>query len=381
MAFKSGVVRGVVLINDTLAANTNIGATSNTGTVSIGNASSTAVTVLGPTNINATGAANTAIGSTSNTGTVSIGNASSTSVTVIGPVNINTSTNANTAINSTSSTGTVTIGNTSSGVVTINSGTAGILVGTTANAHASTFGSTSSTSSTTVQSGSGALNITSTNGALTIDSGTGALGISTDASATTVSLATGGAVKGLTLGSTNTTSSTIIQSGSGNVAINTGLTVDSSGRNFNTKQPAFSAYLNTTATNTTGDGTDYTVKCDTKFFDQGTVYNTGTGTFTAPIAGNYLIGGSIDMRNASGKTNGQMQIVASGKTFIFQVTDPNVLSPATDVGFVGSILLNMAASDTATMHLIVSGGTKNVSVIGLDLIGSYFTTFWAYLVC
>lgn len=84
-----------------------------------------------------------------------------------------------------------------------------------------TLGSTNTTSATTVQSGSGALNITATNGALTINSGTGALGISTDASATTVSFATGGAVKTVTLGSTNSTSTTTVQSGTGGVSITT----------------------------------------------------------------------------------------------------------------------------------------------------------------
>jgi hypothetical protein len=78
-----------------------------------------------------------------------------------------------------------------------------------------TLGSTNSTSATTIQSGSGALNITSTNGALTINSGTGALNISSDASATTVNVATGAAVKTAKFGSTNTTSITTIQAGTG----------------------------------------------------------------------------------------------------------------------------------------------------------------------
>jgi hypothetical protein len=80
-------------------------------------------------------------------------------------------------------------------------------------------GSTNSTSATTVRSGTGALNVTSTNGALTINSGTGAWGLSTDASATTISLGTGAAAKTLTLGSSNTTSSTTIQAGSGNIVL------------------------------------------------------------------------------------------------------------------------------------------------------------------
>lgn len=97
--------------------------------------------------------------------------------------------------------------------------TSTINVGTGAGVKTSTFGSTNSTSATTVQSGSGALNITSTNGALTINSGTGTLGISTDAAATTVNVGTGGAAKTVTLGSTNSTSTTNLQSGSGGIKI------------------------------------------------------------------------------------------------------------------------------------------------------------------
>ena len=144
--------------------------------------------------------------------------------------------------------------------------TSTINVGTGAGAKTSTFGSASSTSATTVQSGSGVLNVTATGGALTINSGTGALGISTDASATTVSFATGGAVKTVTLGSTNSTSGTTIQSGSGNIAHNAGFTVDSTGRNYNTVQPAFQAYLSASVSNVTGDGTPYTVAFNTTDF-------------------------------------------------------------------------------------------------------------------
>lgn len=84
-----------------------------------------------------------------------------------------------------------------------------------------TLGSTTSTSSTLIQSGSGALDIISTNGALTIKSGTGALAISNDAAATTVNLATGAAVKTVTLGSTNSTSATTVQAGSTGLTLTT----------------------------------------------------------------------------------------------------------------------------------------------------------------
>ena len=65
---------------------------------------------------------------------------------------------------------------------------------------------------------SGSLDITSANTALTVASGTGTMNISSDAAATAVNIATGAGVKALTLGSTNTTSSTTIQTGTGAMA-------------------------------------------------------------------------------------------------------------------------------------------------------------------
>lgn len=109
-------------------------------------------------------------------------------------------------------------GNTTS-TTTIDCGTGGLFLGTGANAHATTVGSVNTTSSTAIQSGSGQLTIVSTNGAMTISSGTGAMAISGDAAATTVTLGTGAAVKTLTVGSTNTTSATTLQCGSGQMLI------------------------------------------------------------------------------------------------------------------------------------------------------------------
>lgn len=134
--------------------------------------------------------------------------------------------------------------------IILNAGTNGVAISTDASAatvnvatggavKTSTFGSTNSTSATTVQSGSGALNVTATGGALTVNSGVGALGISTDASATTLSIGTGGAIKTVTVGSTNSTSVTTIACGTG-------------GANFGTSANAHATVVgSTTAASTT----------------------------------------------------------------------------------------------------------------------------------
>jgi len=70
-----------------------------------------------------------------------------------------------------------------------------------------------------VAAGTGGIAVAATNGAIAVTSGTGAISVSADAAATTVNLGTGAAAKTVILGSTNTTSTTTVQSGTGGVLV------------------------------------------------------------------------------------------------------------------------------------------------------------------
>lgn len=258
--------------------------------------------------------------------------------------------------------------------------TSTINVGTGAGVKTSTLGSTNTTSATTVQSGSGALNVTSTNGALTVNSGTGTMGISTDASANTVNIATGGAVKTVTLGSTNSTSSTAIKSGTGNIALNSGLTVDSTGRNKNAAQPAFYAYQGSSPTNVTGDGTTYVLNLGTALLNQGSYYNTGTFTFTAPVTGLYQFNLAVILTGVGAQTTLQLQVNNSTANVQY---NGSYISPST-VKAAGNFLgTNMAcailctANDAIKFQVVASGLTKTIGVNGVD--GQTFAS--GYLIC
>lgn len=105
-------------------------------------------------------------------------------------------------------------------------------LGTGAAAKVVTVGSTTSNATTTIQSGAGAggfLFLNSNGGVINIASGTGDLDISTQGSACNVNLGTGAAAKTVIVGSSNTTSSTTIQSGSGNITLSSPLTTISGG--------------------------------------------------------------------------------------------------------------------------------------------------------
>ena len=70
-----------------------------------------------------------------------------------------------------------------------------------------------------IGAGTGGILLGASNGDVLITSGTGALSVSADAAATVVRLGTGAAVKTVVVGSTDTTSTTTIQSGTGGVIV------------------------------------------------------------------------------------------------------------------------------------------------------------------
>lgn len=133
-----------------------------------------------------------------------------------------------------------------------------------------------------------------------------------------------------------------------------------------TSQPAFVAYPNATITDVTGDGTTYTLICNTAPVNVGTVYNTSTGTFTAPIAGTYLFNGSIGL---SGLLVGHTELIIIVNTsplgaFRPVRCNPYTSSTSTIQCFPFSWTGTMSASGTMTVQVLVSGGTKVVDIFG-----------------
>jgi hypothetical protein len=154
--------------------------------------------------------------------------------------------------------------------------------------------------------------------------------------------------------------------------------LDTSGRRTLPLQPAFLAYENASPVDVTGDGTVYTMVYDTEEFDRGGDFD-GTSTFTAPVAGKYFLYTAISLVNVasgSGFTTVRPSIVCStAGTFSRAFSTVAGASLTADIG----TFVNLAAGETVTTTIAVSGGAKTVDIQGNTGAGVKVTYFFGYL--
>lgn len=183
-----------------------------------------------------------------------------------------------------------------------------------------------------------------------------------------------------TIGNATGASGLVLTSG-GNIAMNGGFSITGGGVELNTLQPIFCAYLAANAANVTGDGTVYTIAFNSTAINQGTVYNTASHLFTAPITGNYLFMASIVTSGGAatdtacavsiGENNAQTQCVSN----LYHL---EAAAPLTYAGLYAATINNMTASDTASVSITVSNSTsKDITVIGTVS----YTCFMGFLIC
>ena len=212
----------------------------------------------------------------------------------------------------------------------------------------------------------------------------GTVSLATDATASTINIATGAGAKTTTLGSTNTTSTTNIKSGSGNIICNSGLTIDSSGRTKNTAQPAYTIAITTDRTSVTGDGTVYQIAFDSKYFDQGTNFTTGSSAhFAVPYTGIYQFTYNVILTGLLvSHTSCVIFLNDSAAGVNFTVTDCNpfgsAISASGTANFAGTFLYNPTSPTNISLKVQVSGGTKAVTVVSSGsgtILGTFFSGF------
>lgn len=159
-------------------------------------------------------------------------------------------------------------------------------------------------------------------------------------------------------------------------AIQTAMTISNAQIITLAKQPAVVAYMTNTVNNVTGDSTAYTVIFDTETLDRGGNYNLGTGTFTAPVTGLYMF--TVQLTTTPGLyTNWIVELVGPSNVKSAKWTGNSSAADGAANWTTPSLATHcyLSAADTVTVRFTVTGGAKDV-----DIIGGQFSKFTAELV-
>lgn len=166
-----------------------------------------------------------------------------------------------------------------------------------------------------------------------------------------------------------------------NLPSSTDIVINSNGSVTRPNTPSFNAYLAALSAVQTGDGTTYTIPFDTEQHDAGSNHNAaagaGQGTFTAPVAGRYMLSANVTISALSNThTSGVFSFLLNGATAIARVQN-NPWAGAQGVSGSGiytytlNTVYQLAANDAVTVTVQVSGGTKTVKINGTQS-----NTYW-----
>lgn len=157
------------------------------------------------------------------------------------------------------------------------------------------------------------------------------------------------------------------------------MSVSTSGQINYPLQPAFNAYLNTTISNATGDGTAATVVFDTELFDIGSNFDNTTGTFTAPVTGKYQLNCQMFLSGIVAQTTTVQDIVTTSRTYENCYYRGTTVSSSGLIGYTMNQLVPMTAGDTAIIRVQSLGSTKTVSIFGASSISYNAFSGWLVL--
>ena len=139
---------------------------------------------------------------------------------------------------------------------------------------------------------------------------------------------------------------------------------DASGRVTKPLQPLF-LVRSPGASNVTGGGTQYTVVASNEIYDIGS--NWSSATFTAPVTGKYLLGGSIYISGLTASMDScSFGVITSNYTagYWFFFGNIGAMRDNNNAFLInGSIVADMDASDTAVFKIQINGGS-DVADIG-----------------
>lgn len=156
--------------------------------------------------------------------------------------------------------------------------------------------------------------------------------------------------------------------------------ISSGGVYTNTSQPCFSAYLSVNQSNVIGNNVQYKIPFDSTLVNQGTNFNTSTGTFTVPMTGTYQFNFKLSISGGD-VTSTQLLSWASINSAAFPGLRLISASPAvtllalSEASYAVSWQYYHTAGDTISMYADVLNGSQNVNVNGTLATGCLFSGY------
>ena len=139
----------------------------------------------------------------------------------------------------------------------------------------------------------------------------------------------------------------------------------------------FVATLSSAATNATGSGVTYTFGSggNVTVTDYNSNIGAGTAVFTVPVTGVYELGAAVNLTNL-GISNTSFEVIqihlSTPSTILLLTINPDVtIQVGGELALSGSIGVPLTAGTTASLQIIVGGGTQTVNVAS----GSMFSAF------
>ena len=149
------------------------------------------------------------------------------------------------------------------------------------------------------------------------------------------------------------------------------IVMDATGAVTKPLTPAFFAYNSATRSNVTGNAVGYTILFDTEVFDQNADF--ASPTFTAPVTGRYFLQAQVSTdAQTTTNTDGVLTLVTSNRSVAVNYNPGNMEGvQATGQCSVNiSGILDMDASDTAYVTVVIYQGTQTINVMATN---TFFT--------